>query len=238
MSGTVWRRWVALLGSFGVYFIPLIGPHAAWLLGESLVASIRGDRSLAWMAADVLLALTSQIAAGLALYWSLGGSWVRKIIWLGIIPLTMALNVAYLSAIPAFFLIEADTASEMNTWAEHCFVRGVELRPARSSAIRTPQGARAWWAAHSPDGRDTLLRVPECVTTDAVLPTPGKSPEGYLDFFTSLQSASPDGAVVVEQMDRRSTQRTWSTLTDPAAPLQPLAVSSEVLKSPPIISRK
>ena len=68
------------------------------------------------MAADVAVALTSQIAAGLALYWSLGGGWARKIIWLGIIPLTMALNVAYLSVIPAFFLIEADTASEMNTW--------------------------------------------------------------------------------------------------------------------------
>ena len=100
MPGTVRRGWVALLGSFGVYFIPLIGPHAAWLLGESLVAGIKADRSLAWMAADVLVALTSQIAAGLALYWSLGGSWFRKIIWLGIIPLTMALNVAYLSAIP------------------------------------------------------------------------------------------------------------------------------------------
>ena len=238
MPRTVWRGWVALLGSFGVYLIPLIGPHAAWLLGESLVAGFRGDRSPAWMAADMLVALTSQIAAGLALYWSLGGSWARKIIWLGIIPLTMALNVAYLSAIPAFFLIEADTANEMNTFAEHCFVRAVELRPVRSSAIRTEQGARAWWAARSPDGRDTLLRVPDCLTTDAVLPTAGKSREGFLDFFTGLQFASPDGVAIVEQTDRRSTQRTWWTLTDPVAPLQRLAESSETLQTPPIISRR
>jgi hypothetical protein len=228
---------VAALGSFGMYFIPLVGPHGAWFLGEALAASVTGDRSRTWMAANIAVALLSQIAVALALYWSLRGSWARKIIWLGIIPLTMALNVAYLSAIPAFFLIEADTAPEMNTWAEHCFVRAVELRPIPSSAVQTGRGVRRWWAARPPDGRDTLLRVPDCVTTDAVLPAPGKSPEGYLDFFTSLQFASPDGVAVVEQRDRRTSQRTWWTLTDPVAALQRLAASSETFQNPPIISR-
>ena len=232
------RAWVALLGSFGVYLIPLVGPHAAWFLGEALVASVGSDRSLTWMAADAAVALTAQIAAGLALYWSLGGSWTRKIIWLGIIPLTMALNLAYLSVIPAFFMIEADTAREMNTWAEHCFVRAVELRPVRSSAVQTGQGARAWWAARPPDGRDTLLRVPECLATDAVLPRAGKSPEGYLDFFISLQFASADGVAIVEQIDRRSSKRTWSTLTHPEAPLRRVAESSDASQTPPIISRR
>jgi hypothetical protein len=232
MPRTDWRGWVALLGSFGVYFIPLIGPHAAWFLGESLVASVSGDRTLAWMAANIAVALLSQIAVGIALFWSLRGSWARKIIWLGIIPLTMALNVAYLSAIPAFFLIETDTAPEMNTWAEHCFAQAVELRPVRSSSVQTGRGAHTWWAARPPDGRDTLLRVPECLTTDAVLPKAGKSPEGYLDFFISLQFASPDGVAIVEQTDRRSTQRTWWTLTDPVAPLQRLAESSETFQTP------
>ena len=238
MPGTNWRGWVATLGSFGVYSIPLVGPHGAWFLGEALVASVSGHRTLAWMAADIAVALLSQIAVGLALYWSLRGRWARKIIWLGIIPLTIALNVAYLSAIPAFFLIEADTAPEMNTWAEHCFVRAVELRPVPSSAVQTGRGARTWWAARPPDGRNTLLRVPECVTTDAVLPAPGKSPEGYLDFFTSLQFASPDGVVIVEQTDRRTSEKTWWTLTDPVAPLQRLAESGETSQPPPIISRQ
>ena len=232
------RGWVALLGSFGVYAIPLIGPHAAWFLGESLVATVASDRSRAWVAADVSLALLSQIAVGLAIYWSLGGGWARKIIWLGGLPLIVALNVAYLSVIPATFLIEADRESEMNTWPEHCFVRAVALRPLRSSAVQTRPGARTWWAARAPDGRDTLLRVPECVTTDAVLPTAGKSPEGYLDFFTSLQFASPEGIAIVEQMDRRSTRRTWWALTDPVAPLLRLAESSATFESPPIISRR
>jgi len=232
------RAWIALLGSFAVYFIPLIGPHAVWFLGESLVGSVGSDRSPAWMAADLAVALAAQMAAGLALYWSLNGSWGRKIIWIGIIPLTIALNLAYLSVIPGLFLIEADTSREMTTWAEHCFIRAVGLRAAGSSAVRTEKGARAWWAARSGDGRDTLLRVPECQAFDAVLPAPGKSPEGHLDFFTSLPFASPDGIAIVEQLDRRSTRRTWSTLTDPAGPLQRLAESSEALQSPPIISRR
>ena len=232
------RAGVALVGSLGVYVIPLVGPHGVWFVGESLVASARGDRSPAWMAAYVAVALTSQMAAGLALYWSLGGGWARKIIWLGIVPLAIALNVVYLSAIPAFFLIEADAASEIDTWAEHCFVRGVSLRAIRSAAVPTRQGARTWWTARSPDGRDALLRVPECLTTDAVLPTAGKSAEGYPDFFISLQFASPDGVAVVEQVDRRSSQKTWWILTHPAAPLQRLAESSDTLENPPILSRR
>jgi len=235
MTGSVNRRWIALLGSFGVYLMPLVGPHALWFLGEALIASFSADRSAAWMAVDVTVALTVQFAAALGLYWSLGGGWARKIIWLGIIPLTLALNVAYLSAIPAFFLIESDTAAEMNTWAEHCFVKAVALRPVGSPAARTGQGTRTWWAARAPDGRDTLLRVPACQTIDAVLPAPGKSPEGYLDFFTSIQYASADGVSIVELMDRRSAQRTWWTLADPASPLQGLAVSSE---NSPILSRR
>jgi len=233
-----WRGWVALLGSFGVYAVPLVGPHAAWFLGRWLVASATIDRTLAWMAADVLVALTAQIATGLALYWSLGGGWARKVVWVGIIPLTVALNAAYLSFIPSYFLIEADTASEMNTWAEHCFVRGVALRPVGSPVPQAEHGARTWWASRSPDGRDTLLRVPECLTIDAVLPTAGKSPEGYLDFSLSLQFATSDGLAVVEQMDRVTTERTWWTLRYPEVPLQRLADSSETSGQPPIISRR
>jgi hypothetical protein len=221
-----------------VYFIPLVGPHGVWFVGESLVASGRGKLSPAWMAAYIAVTLTAQIATGFALYWSLSGRWARKIIWLGIVPLSIALNVVFLSAIPAFFLIEADTVSEMNTWAEHCSVRGVGLRAIRSPAVQTRQGARTWWASRSPDGRDVLFHVPECLTTDAVLPTAGKSAEGYLDFFIGLQFASPDGVAIVEQVDRRSQKRTWWILTHPAAPLQRLAESSDTFENPPILSRR
>ena len=140
-----------MIGSFGVYAIPLVGPHAAWFLGESLLQGFGSNRQIAWMAANVAVAVAAQVIAGIVLYWSLGDGWVRTMAWLGFVPLAAALNVAYMSAIPAFFLIEADTAAERNSWTEHCFVRGAELRPIRTPVTQASPGPRAWWAALPPD---------------------------------------------------------------------------------------
>ena len=190
------------------------------------------------MATNAAVAVAAQVLVGVVLYWSLGGGWVRKAAWLGVVPLAAALNVAYMSAIPAFFLIEADSAAETNPWIEHCFVRGAELRPIRTPVTQAFPGPRAWWAALSPDGHETLLRVPDCSLTDAVIPKADQSPEGYLDFFTGFQFASPQGAVIIEQTDRRTSMRTWLLLVDPRAPLQPLAASSDRYQSPPVLSRR
>ena len=238
MAQPIARRWIAAIGSFGVYAIPLVGPHGAWFLGASLLQGSGSNRQIAWMATNVAVAVAVQVLVGVVFYWSLGGGWVRKMTWLGVIPLTAALNVAYLSAIPSFFLIEPDTAAERNPWTEHCFVRGAELRPIRTPVTQASPGPRAWWAARPPDGRETLLRVPDCSLTDPAMPKPGKSPEGYLDFFTSLQFASPEGAAIIEQMDRRTSLRSWSLLVDPAAPLQALAASSDRYQSPPVLSHR
>jgi hypothetical protein len=238
MAQPATRRWIAAIGSFGVYAVPLVGPHAAWFLGESLLQGFGSNPQIAWMVTNVAVAIAAQVLAGVVLYWSLGGGWVRKMAWLGVVPLTAALNVAYMSAIPAFFLIEADTAAERNPWTEHCFVRGAELRPIRTPVTQASPSPRAWWAALRPDGRDTLLRVPDCSLTDAVIPKAGQSPEGYLDFFTSLQFASPEGAAIIEQTDRRTSVRTWLMLVDPGAPLQPLAASSDRYQSPPVLSHR
>jgi len=81
-----------------VYAIPLVGPHAAWFLGESLLQGFGSNPQIAWMATNVAVAVAAQILAGVVLYWSLGGGWVRKMAWLEVIPLAAALNVAYLSA--------------------------------------------------------------------------------------------------------------------------------------------
>ena len=36
MTRSGWRRWVALVGSLGLYFIPLVAPHGVWLVGVVL----------------------------------------------------------------------------------------------------------------------------------------------------------------------------------------------------------
>ena len=197
---------------------PARGPSCGVVSRRVALQGFGSNPQFAWMATNVAVAVAAQVLVGVVLYWSLGGGWVRKIAWLGVIPLTAALNVGYLSAIPALFLIEADTAAERNPWTEHCFVRGAELRPIRTPVTQASPGPRAWWVALPPDGHDALLRVPDCTLTDAVIPKAGRSPEGYLDFFTSLQFASPDGAAIIEQTDRRTTLRTWSCWSIQALP--------------------
>src|SRR5688500_3560929 len=108
------RRWIAAIGSFAVYAIPLVGPHAAWFLGASLLQGVGANSQVAWITTNVALAVAAQVLVGVVLYWSLGGGWVRKLAWLGVIPLTAALNVAFMSAIPSLFLVETDTAAERN----------------------------------------------------------------------------------------------------------------------------
>src|SRR5262245_30802473 len=100
---------------------PARGPTCGVVSRESLLKGFGSNPQIAWMATNVAVAVAAQVLVGGVLYWSLGGGWVRKMTWLGVIPLTAALNVAYMSAIPSSFLIEADTAAERNPWTEHCF---------------------------------------------------------------------------------------------------------------------
>jgi hypothetical protein len=114
------QRLAAVAGSFAVYLIPLVGPHAFWVVGVALALDVRSDRDAAWIAADLGLALLAQIAVWLVLRWSLGGSPWRRLSWVGAVPLMVGLNFAYLVSIPSFFLIEADTLAEQSSSPEHC----------------------------------------------------------------------------------------------------------------------
>jgi hypothetical protein len=158
------RLLIASIGSFGVYFAPLIGPHAVWLFGESLVHELSGGvhREAAWIAADVALALAAQTTAGLLLLWSLGGNLLRLVaIVICIAFLYVAVATAYLIAIPSRFLIEPDTAPEVQNWTERCVVPDASLMQVRKPITLTDDGAPEWWVQHS-DGRLGLLEVPGC----------------------------------------------------------------------------
>src|SRR5262245_45338080 len=60
----------AALLSFCVYLLPLIGPHAVTLLGQGLILELTRDmnRTTAWIATDIGLAVLLQLAAMAVLY--------------------------------------------------------------------------------------------------------------------------------------------------------------------------
>src|SRR5215469_5017326 len=62
--------WLALLCSFSVYFIPIIGPHAVFFLWESLAQRFRDfGRNPAWALTELGAALVLQAIALGMFYW-------------------------------------------------------------------------------------------------------------------------------------------------------------------------
>src|SRR5262249_4743478 len=123
----------ALVLSFAVYLTPLVGPHAAWLLGEVLWRELaRGSsgrlaREPLSAAIDAAVALGAQLAFFALSYWFLGRpGWLRGLGLIGpIVPGIILLNCLYMIAIPSRFLIERDTAPERLAWPVHCSARDV-----------------------------------------------------------------------------------------------------------------
>lgn len=226
-----------MLGSFALYLVPLVGPHAAWPLGAVLYRELThgGDRDLWWRVTDVALALATQVGVWLLLRWSLRGSLARLSVWLGAIPAIAAgLNVAYLVAIPSYFLIEPDTAPERRDWVEHCVVPGVALMPVRTPARQPVGGVRQWWVQR-PNAGYALLRLPDCSLADARLPRPTVQSGGRVDFLLGLQFAAHGGAATLERFDTGTQRQSWWVLADPEAPLMPLPSPADA-EGAPILS--
>src|SRR5262245_64398220 len=103
--------------SFAVYLTPLVGPHAAWLLGEVVWLGLsRGSgprgRDPLWVATEIAVALAAQLVLFLLLNWFLGRpGWIRGLcVAAPVLPGIVALNYALMVTLPARFLIEHDTA--------------------------------------------------------------------------------------------------------------------------------
>lgn len=230
-------RFVPFVGSFAVYLIPLVGPHAAWLLAESLFHELTraNDRSPWWLAADVALALVTQLAVGAVLFWALRGSHLRLLVFVPAMPmLWVGLNLAYLIAIPSYFLIEPDSAAEVTDWAEHCFVPDVSLMAVRTTVNQPAAGFSDWWLQR-PDGRYALLRLPECVVEDAALPQPTVGPSGRVDFMLGFQFTVPGGAATLERLVPGTSEQSFWLLAGTAEPLVPIE-QPELAQGAPILS--
>jgi hypothetical protein len=237
MRARVIRWWIPVLGSFGVYLVPLVGPHAVWTVGTSLAVQVgeEATREPGWLVANLALALGAQGVVWLLLGWSLGGSRLRLLAWVPTLPvLVVGMNLAYLSAIPSFFLIEPDTALEITDWEEDCFVPDVSLLSVRTPATRSVAGVREWWVQR-PDARYGLLRVADCVVLDAGLPVPRLQPDGRVDFMLELLFSVPGGAASLERLVPFTAERTWWVLASPSTPLVPI-VPPDSMEAAPILS--
>ena len=237
MSRISTRLWIPVIGSFAVYVVPLAGPHAVWLVGESLAQGLSDvDRSNPWwVAANFALAFAVQIACGLLLAWTTRGSRLRLLTWVPIVPALVAgMNIAYLVKIPSYFLIEPDTAPERSGWTEHCFVADAALMSIRTSVTQPAAGVREWWMSRQ-DARYALLHVPECALVEAALPVPVLQSGGRVDFSLGFQFAAPGGAAILERVVPATSARSWWLLPAPSAPMMPIE-RPELAQGSPILS--
>jgi len=209
----------AIAASFAIYLLPLVGPHAIWLLGEHLYMGTgsRGHRAAAWVAVEVAIAISAQILLALVLAWVFSRrSALRATVLVVILPtLIIELERAYMIAIPSYFLIEPDVAVERADWAEECFLPGINL-----ATVRTPpdlpleRAARAWVV--SDEGRSF-----------AVLESCDRRLE--VDFGSvSAQGTAPfvlaDGSALFDVWQPRSSRSTWWLAPRGGAKAAPLAL--------------
>ena len=167
------RTAAAVILSFTVYLTPLVGPHAAWLLGEALYRELgqlgtgRSGRDLGWVATDAALALATQLLFGLLLYWFAGRpAWPRGLaVALPVFPAIVLLNYLYMVAIPARFLIEPDTTPERTAWALECSARDVWVpEPLNAPPVVAGDAAPStlWVVEAKPPYHYGLLSMPGC----------------------------------------------------------------------------
>ena len=186
------RAATALVISVAVYLTPTVGPHAVFVLGEVVWRDLGNilhggrDHDLAWAATDIGVALMAQIAFFLLVYWFLARPGWRRTLCLGlpIVPALIALNYAYMVAIPTYFLIEPDTTAERGTWSLECTVRDVWI-PAISSPPGPSRSAAIWLADVNPPHSYALFNPTGCELRRLEL---AQSAEGHVTYVAGAHA--------------------------------------------------
>lgn len=168
MSGSLRKKALrrAIIGSFAIYLLPIVGPHSLSFLGLLLLEMIvRGHgREFLWRALDIGLALTLQAIFAALLYWMFSGRrWWRWLLLLPALPaFFFAMMFGYLVLIPTLFLVEADPAPEQDDWPRACELRGQWLDGTGASADLAMERAGEIWLKSTGTQRYSILLMPGC----------------------------------------------------------------------------
>lgn len=169
----------AALLSFGVYAIPIVGPHMVFFAGG--LPPIHGKRDPLWAAADVASLLILQAALYVIL---------RKRLWLGLIAAPFAVfaaNAWFGALLPVYFLIERDTKPIIGNQTPVCSVNDHWIEPVRAGASLALERAGVAWIAREQTPRFGLLDA-NCNVK------PIEGPKNYPKEL--IDSIRPDGAML------------------------------------------
>jgi hypothetical protein len=188
------RLLVAIVASCAVYAVPVVTVHSGDLFGLSLVRELWSDRSVAWMAADVVLAAAVQAVWGLVVWLGLAFGVAPGILafTLAAVPAVYAVNVAYLVKIPETFLIEEDTTPDSGALAQACSA-AAELDPAPAGITRGLDARGEALVRIGATGYG-ILRLPDCAIERVAIPETPIAP--------GVNQILSDGSVVYSVYER------------------------------------
>jgi hypothetical protein len=200
---------LALVASFLIYAIPLVGPHAIPLLGEMFFADTYRSRPL-WFLTDIAAALVLQFVAFTLVYLFLQKRNLARGLALGIsVPaLFIFAQALFMLWIPSLFLIENDTASDTGTWPVVCTADDASMigvptappQPGESIPEVLIQTSKA-------DYR--VLSIPGCVVAPLPLPRPTLQPDGHVDFTLGIDYVVPGVALLFNKQAVPTGRQTW-----------------------------
>jgi hypothetical protein len=221
----------AVLLSFSVYLLPLVGPHSLTLLGPGLLKELTRDtnRNPAWIAADLGLALLLQAAAMAVLYRLFRKpNLIAGIVAVLAIPVFIGFaEVSYLVAIPSMFLIERDTMNESGNWPVACSAANATLISVPMSQMRSRQDTPSF-PVQSSDGRYHMMRFSDCSLQPLSLPQPTLQPGGQrVDFTVGITYFVSDAGVLFYKLPVGTTKMEWAVLKSAGAPI-PLDIPSPI----------
>jgi len=189
---------------------------------------------MGWRAAELGVAVALQAIAFAILLWALKRP-IRLTIFIAVIPLMEAgVLVMYLAVIPSYFLIEADTAPELNTLTEQCAVEHASLLSVRRPANLPSLSVEEWWLQF-PDGRYGLMRAADCRVAMATWPQPVVQPGGRVEFILGAQYFVPGAGTILERLETATAARSWWLAERADTPLRALPAPDHQ-QTPPILS--